>query len=74
MYTMTPKIFYSFFGYEYPKTQNFMLIFKSVEIFEKKVHTEKVIWQKLLQISIRERENPQFCTLFSPVTFLLANF
>jgi hypothetical protein len=45
------------------------------------MHTEKVICQKLLQISsikiihkIIEQENPQFCTLFLPVTFLLVNF
>jgi hypothetical protein len=38
------------------------------------VHLEKVICQNLLQISSIEEENPQFCTLFLHVTFLLANF
>jgi hypothetical protein len=45
-----------------------------VEVIEKKVYQEKVICQKLLQISRIEKENLQFCTLFLPVTFLLANF
>ncbi len=40
----------------------------------KKVHPEKVICQKLLQISNTEEENPQFCTLFSPVTFCQQSF
>jgi hypothetical protein len=39
----------------------------------KKMHPEKVICQKLLQIGSIEEENPQFCTLFLPATFLLAN-
>ena len=40
----------------------------------KKVYLEKVICQKLLQISSREEFKLQFCTLLLPVTFLLANF
>ncbi len=55
-------------------TQNFTLVFKSVGKKEKKVLTEKVICQKLLQISSIKEVNPQFFTLFLPVTFLLANF
>ena len=45
-----------------------------MEVIEKKVYQEKVICQKLLQISSIKEVNPQFFTLFLPVTFLLANF
>jgi hypothetical protein len=38
------------------------------------VYLEKVICQKLLQVSSREEYKLQFCTLLLPVTFLLANF
>jgi hypothetical protein len=40
----------------------------------KKVYLEKVIRQKLLQVSSREEYKLQFCTLLLRVTFLLANF
>jgi hypothetical protein len=40
----------------------------------KKVYLEKVICQKLLQVSSRKEYKLQFCTLLLPVTFLLANF
>ncbi len=55
------------------KTQNFTPIsnpWKQVE----KMHPEKLICQKLLQICSIEEGNPQFCILFSPITFLLVNF
>ncbi len=38
------------------------------------MYLEKVIGQKLLQVSSREEYKLQFCTLLLPVTFLLANF
>jgi hypothetical protein len=53
-------------------TQNFTLISNLWKEL-KKVHPEKVICQKLLQIRGIEEENPQFCTLYLPATFLLAN-
>jgi hypothetical protein len=40
----------------------------------KKVYIEKVICQKLLQVSSIEENRLQLCTLLLPVTFLLANF
>ncbi len=41
----------------------------------KKVHTEKVICQKLLRVSsIIEEDKLQFCTLFLPITFLVSKF
>ncbi len=40
----------------------------------KKVYLEKVICQKLVQVSSIEEYKLQFCTLPLPVTFLLANF
>ncbi len=40
----------------------------------KKVYLEKVFCQKLVQVSSREEAKLQFCTLLSPITFLLANF
>ncbi len=66
---MTPTFFKSFFGYEYPKYAEFHADFKSVEIIEKSAPRKSY-----LQVSSIEEENPQFCTLFWPVTFLLANF
>jgi hypothetical protein len=40
----------------------------------KKVYLEKVICQKLLQVSSREEYKLQFCTLLLAVTFLFAIF
>ncbi len=40
----------------------------------KKVYLEKVICEKLLQVSSIEEDKLQFCTLLLPVTFLLAHF
>ncbi len=40
----------------------------------KKVYQEKVICQKLLQVSCIEEDKLQCCTLLLAVTFLLANF
>jgi hypothetical protein len=40
----------------------------------KKVYLEKVICQKLFQVSSREEYKLQFCTLLLHVTFLFANF
>jgi hypothetical protein len=37
------------------------------------VYIEKVICQKLVQVSSIEEDKLQFCTLLLPVTFLLAN-
>jgi hypothetical protein len=72
---MTPKVFYFFLTYEYQKTQNFTLISNTWKKFEKSVPPlEKVIFQKLLQVSSIEEDKLQFCTLLLPVTFLLANF
>ncbi len=70
---MTPKFVRAFFlDMTIQNTQNFTLI-SNLRKEWKKVHPEKVICQNLLQISIEE-ENPQFCTLFLHVTFLLAKF
>jgi hypothetical protein len=55
------------------KTQNFTLISNPWKKFEK-LYLEKVICQKLLQVSSREEYKLQFCTLLLHVTFLLANF
>jgi hypothetical protein len=45
-----------------------------VEITGKKVHSEKVLCQTLLQVSSIEEENLRFFTLFLAITFLLADF
>ena len=47
--------------------------FKSVKKLGK-VYLEKVICQKLLQVSSIEENKLQFCTLLFPGTLLLANF
>jgi hypothetical protein len=74
MYSITPKkIFNSFFRNEYPKYAEFHADFKSLEIMEK-VHPEKVICYKPLRVKSIEEEKFQFCTLFLPASFLLANF
>ncbi len=52
------------------KTQNFTLISNPL----KTVYLEKVIWQKLVQVSSLVEAKLQFCILLLPVTFLLANF
>ncbi len=73
--TPWPQIFFiSFLTYEYQKNAEFYADFKSVEIIWKKVYLEKVIWQKLVQVSSIEEAKLQFCTLLLPGTFLLANF
>jgi hypothetical protein len=55
-------------------TQNFTLIFQIRGNNLKKVYLEKVICQKLVQVSSIEEDKLQFCTLLLPVTFLLAKF
>jgi hypothetical protein len=60
--------------YDYSKYAEFYADFKSVEIFRKKVHPEKIICQTLLQVGSKEEEKLQFFTLFLATTFLLANF
>jgi hypothetical protein len=55
------------------KTQNLMLISNRGNNL-KKVNPEKVIFQKLLQVSSIEEDKLQFCTLLLPITFLIANF
>ncbi len=45
MYSMTPKSFYFFIAYEYPKYAEFHADFKSVEIIEKK-STHKMLFAK----------------------------
>jgi hypothetical protein len=54
-------------------TQNFTLISNLWKELKKSAHIKSYL-PKLLQIISIEEENPQFCTLFLPVTFLLANF
>jgi hypothetical protein len=46
MYSMTPKIFYFFFVYEYPKYAEFHADLKSVEIIEKK-YIQKKLFAKI---------------------------
>jgi hypothetical protein len=40
----------------------------------KKMYLEKVICQKLTQVSSIKENKLQFCTLLLPITFLVANF
>ena len=59
------KNFYFIFAYQ--KYVEFYGDFKCVEITAKrrKVHPEKVIFQKRLQVSSKEEDKLQFLTLFS---------
>ena len=74
MYSMTPKFFYFFFNIWVSKNAKFLRWFQIRKNNLKKVYIEKVICQKLIQVSSIEEYKLQFCTLLLPVTFLLANF
>ncbi len=74
MYSMTPKFFKFFFWTLLSKIRRISRWFQICGKNWKKVHPEKVICKKLLQISSIEEENPKICTLFLPVTFLLPCF
>ena len=74
MYSMTPKFFDFFFNIWVSKKRRILRWFQIRGNNLKKVYLEKVIRQKLLQVSSREEYKLQFCTLLLPVTFLLANF
>ena len=74
MYSMTPKFFYFFFSIWVSKKRRILHWFQIRGNNLKKVYLEKVICQKLLQVSSREEYKLQFCTLLLPVTFLWAIF
>jgi hypothetical protein len=71
---MTPKFFYFFFNIWVSKKRRILRRFQIRGNNLKKVYLEKVICQKLVQVSSIEEYNLQFCTLSFPVSFLLANF
>ncbi len=73
MYSMTTKFFYFFFNIWVSKKRRILRWFQIRGNNLKKAYLEKVICQKLLQVSRREEYKLQFCTLLMPVTFLLAN-
>ena len=73
MYSMTPNFFISFLTYEYKK-RRILRWFQIRGNNLKKEYLEKVIFQKLVQVSSMEEAILQFCKLLLPVTFLLANF
>ena len=74
MYSMTSKFFYFFFNIWVSKKRRILRWFQIRGNNLKKVSLEKVICQKLVQVSSIEDYKLQFCTLLLPVTFLLANF
>jgi hypothetical protein len=74
MYSMTPKIFSFFINIWVSKKRRILRWFHIRGNNLKKVYLEKVIFQKLVQVSSREENKLQFCTLLLPVTFLLAIF
>ncbi len=61
---MNPNFHFLFFSYEYRKYAEFHADSKSVEIIGKKVHSEKDICEKQLQVSSLEEENSNFAHLF----------
>jgi hypothetical protein len=73
MYSMTSKFFDFFFDIWVYKKRRILRWFQIRGNNLKKVYLEKVISQKLLQVSSREEYKLQFCTLLLSVTFLLAN-
>ena len=74
MYSMTLKIFSFFFNIWISQKRRILRWFQIRENNLKKMYLEKVISQKLLQVSSREEYKLQYCTLLLPVTFFLANF
>ena len=73
MYSMTPNFFYFFFNIWVSKKRRILRWFQIRWNNLKKAYLEKVIFQKLVQVSSIEEDKFQVCTLLS-VTFLLANF
>ncbi len=73
MFSMTPKIFLFFFGIWVFKICRILRWFQICGNNWKKVYSEKVICQILLQVSSIEEENLRFFILFLAITFLLAN-
>ncbi len=69
-----PKNFLFFFYIWVSKKRRILRRFKIRGNNLKKVYLEKVICQKMFQVSSIEEGKLQFCTLLLPVTFLLANF
>ncbi len=74
MYYMTPKIFYFFFNIWVSKKRRILRWFQIRGNNLTKLYLEKVICQKLIQVSSIEEAKLQFCTPLLPVTFLSANF
>jgi hypothetical protein len=74
MYSMTPKFVYFFFNIWVSKKRRILRWFQIRGNNLKKVYLEKVICQKLVQVSSIEEAKLQFCTLLLPATFLLSNF
>ncbi len=72
--TPWPQSYYFFFNIWVSKKRRILRWFQIRGNNLKKVYLEKVICQKLVQVSGIEGDKLQFCTLLLPVTFLLANF
>ncbi len=64
MYSVTPKYFNSFFGYEYPKYAEFHADFKSVEIIEKKCNQKKLFAKNFCKLVVQKRKIPNFAPFF----------
>ncbi len=67
------KFLNSFSAYEYPKYAEFHADFKSVDIIEKSTPRKSYL-PKTFASWLYRKDKIQFCTLFLPITFLLANF
>ncbi len=74
MYSMTPHFFYFFFNIWVSKKRRILRWFPIRGNNLEKVYLEKVICQKLVQVSSIEEDKLQYCTLLLPVSFLIANF
>jgi hypothetical protein len=66
---MTPNFFYFFFNIWVSKKRRILRWFQIHGNNLKKAYLEKVIWQKLVQVSCIEEYKLQFCTLLLLVTF-----
>ena len=74
MYSMTPKFSFFILNIWVSIKCRILLWFQIRGNNLKKMCLEKVIRQKLVQVSSIEEDKLQFCTLLLPVPFLLANF
>jgi hypothetical protein len=69
----TPKIFKSFFEYEYPKYAEFHADFKSVEMIEKECTQKKLFAKSFCKLVVPKMKIPNFAPFFA-CNFFVSEF